>query len=458
MVVWKGDVQREHGEKAYNLDQVGLEVPNFFVITSEEVKDIFGTRDPERILNSSIEIDEIQEAHKEVGMSSEVRNASSKARNLVGGQRNKSRVSIRVSEDADSDYELDVGSSDLEESLKKVVSSYFQENNVREFPSIVIQKMIEPEYTGALIKGDKNYIEVVEGLGVPLEEGRTEPSRYLIDRGVESEIPDEQLKVTRNPMTGYYRDKTVEGLERPFTESEVKKLSEKASHSIKFVYKRGSFFVIDAFSTEKTFNNIDELKVSSGNIEGVIGRDIEFSRETLPPTQYEEGLVAKKGGYISDDAQKAREAGKPAIFSSNREEGERIGENSEIDKRKTDNLGGEKSISRPATEIVRIESLETGFSSDNAYIESYSEVFAFEDDEAVFDTRRVKDQGLEKALDYLEGDITVVVDEVDEDILEKVVENDFRLTVPSTMIEEFKVSVERLERKFILDRLRDISR
>jgi hypothetical protein len=51
-----------------------------------------------------------------------------------------------------------------------------------------------------------------------------------------------------------------------------------------------------------------------------------------------------------------------------------------------------------------------------------------------------------------------VVDEVDEDILEKVVENDFRLAVPSTRIDEFEAYVERLERKFMLDRLRDISR
>jgi len=128
MVVWKGEVERKHGEKAYNLDQVDLDVPNFFVITSEELKEMFQTRDPERILNSSIDIEEIRDAYREVGMSSEVRNASSRARNLVGGQRGNSKVTVRASDEGVSDFELDVGASGLEDAIKNVAASFIENN------------------------------------------------------------------------------------------------------------------------------------------------------------------------------------------------------------------------------------------------------------------------------------------------------------------------------------------
>ena len=449
MVVWKGEVERKHGEKAYNLDQVDLDVPNFFVITSEELKEMFQTRDPERILNSSIDIEEIRDAYREVGMSSEVRNASSRARNLVGGQRGNSKVTVRASNEGVSDFELDVGASGLEDAIKNVAASFIENNS--EFPSIIIQKMIEAEYTGALIKGRKDYIEVVEGLGIPLEEGKTSPSRYLLGREISFESPEIQLKVTQNPMTGDYREKRVKDPEKPFSNSEIREFAEDASQSVKFVYKRGSFFVVDAFNSDRDIESIEEIKVGSGELQGVIGRDIDYSEETLPPEEYSKGLVAKKGGFTSNDAEKARKANKPAIFSSDREEGEQIGGSTGKNSRET---GSTDVVT--ATEISTINELETGFTSDQAYIEEYSEVFSFEGDRAILDARIMQKEGLKQALDYIEGDIVVLLDEPDQEVLMNIVENGFSVGVDKNRVQSFETALKKTEQKFILNKLREL--
>lgn len=450
MVVWKGEIERQHGRKAYNLDNVELETPNFFVITSEEIKQLFNTKDPEKILNKSLDLEELKEAYKEVGMSSEVRNASSRARNLVGGQRDNSKVSIRVSDNGFSDFELDVGASGLEESLKTVVASYF-ENNSGEYPNILIQKMIEAEYTGALVKGEKDYVEVVEGLGILLEQGATEPSRYLIGEEVSFESPEVQIKVTRNPMSGDYRRKRVKEPDKPFSDSEIKQFARKASSSVKFVYKRGSFFAVDSFKPKTDINSIQEIKVSPGQMNGTLGQEITISDETLSPEEYKNGLVAAKGGYTSTDAEKARRAGKPAIFSSDREEGEKIGETVS-----TNRDFGSPQTSSSATDIRTIEELERSYTRDKAYIENYSEVFSFEGEEAIFDARMLPDEGLESALEYMDGEVTVLLDRIDERVLSKIVEKDFSVGVDESRVSEFESALDRVERKFILDKLRDL--
>lgn len=452
MVVWKGEIEKKHGEKAYNLDQVNIEVPNFFVITSEEIEELFQTKNSERIHSTSLELNGIKDAYKEVGMSSEVRNASSRARNLVGGQRDNSKVAIRVSDSSISDFELDVGSSGLKDALKSVVSSYFENNGRGDYPNIIVQKMIEAEYTGAIIKGEKDYIEVVEGLGITLEEGTTRPTRYLVGEDTEIFRPEIQKKVTRNPMTGDYRTKKVKNPDKPFSQSEIEDFARKTSNSVKFVYKRGSFYAVDAFTPELRMETINEVRVSPGKLQGTIGREIMLSEETVQPEEYSKGLVARKGGYTSTDAKKAREAGKPAIFSSDRKEGEKIGGG------ETHNLENDSSKERAlcATKIQTVSNLERNFNQNQAYLENYSEVFSFNGDEAILDARMMPEEGLLQALDYIEGEITVLLDEIDEEVLLKVVEHGFSLGVSRDKVSEFENILQRVERKFILDRLREL--
>ena len=449
MVVWKGEIEKRHGEKAYNLDNTELEVPNFFVITSEEIAELFKTQNPDEILNTSIDLAGIKEAYKEVGMSSEVRNASNRARNLVGGQRGNSKVAIRASDNGFSDFELDVGASGLEDAIKTVVAS-FAENNSG-LPNVVIQKMIEPDYTGAIIKGEHDYVEVVEGLGIALEEGKTSPSRYLMGRNIEFEAPRKQLKITQNPMTGGFREKRIKNPDKPFSDTEIREFVEKASNSVKFVYKRGSFFVVDVFQKEQGFQSVEEMKVSEQEMSGTIGQDIVLSDQTLPPEQYDSGLVTRKGGYTSTDAQKAREAEKPAIFSSDREEGETI--NPIREKSDPTNDFSERVT---ATEIKTIRQLETNYSSEEAYLESYSEVFGFEGEKAILDARKISNEGLVNALEYLEADVTVLMQEPDLKVLKKIVEKDFTLGVESSEIPRFESMVERAEHLFVVEKLRSM--
>jgi len=455
MVVWEGDVEREHGEKAFNLDNIELDTPNFFVITAGEVKNIFQSRDSQEILNKSIEIDGVKEAYDDVGMSSEVRNASSRARNLVGGQRNNTRVTIRVSDDSDADFELDVGKGELEEALKKVVASYFEEGGDH-YPNILVQKMIEADYTGALIKGERDYIEVVEGLGISLEEGKTVPTMFSVGEEIEVRIPDRQLKVTRNPMTGGYRERKIEP-ERPFDSSEITDLSEKTENSVKFVYKRGSFYVVDRFEAERYSEGLEYVKVSPGEIKGVLGEDITVSEETLSPDQYRNALVARKGGFTSNDAKKARKAGKPAIFSyEEAEKGLKIGETENETSSGRDSPSGDIS-GLCATKISAISELESGFRPDQSYLKSYGDIFGFDSGSAIVDGRILDLENLPEALDYLSGDITVLMDRKNSQVLEAVVRNDFRVGVSHDRIDEFERALDVAERRFILDRLRKLS-
>ncbi|MFP4038741.1 MAG: hypothetical protein ACLFTA_03085 [Candidatus Nanohaloarchaea archaeon] len=449
MVVWKGEIERRHGEKAYNLDNANLEVPNFFVVTSEEVEQIFHSRDPQEVLNKSIDIENVKEAYDDVGMSSEVRNASSRARNLVGGQRNSTRVSVRISDRSDADFELDVGKADIEDALKTVAASYFEEGG-ENYPNMLVQKMIEPDYTGALIKGDEDYVEAVEGLGIALEEGTTVPTMFSIGEEIEARIPERQLKVTRNPMTGEFRQRRIEP-ERPFEASELENLSQETDESVKFVYKRGSFYIVDRFEAERYSQSLEYVQVTPERVEGTVGKDIKLSDETLPPEEYRNALVTRKGGYTSNDARKAREAGKAAAFSCESvEEGDSFGEEKQGRKEV------QASVSGAATPLYSISELESGFEPGQAYLKDYAEVFSFEGDSAILDGRMLDSEALPESLDYVSGDLTVLLDHPDREALKAVVENGFSLGVPEHRIGEFEEALGKAERSFILEKLRQL--
>ncbi|MFB6115042.1 MAG: PEP/pyruvate-binding domain-containing protein, partial [Candidatus Nanohalobium sp.] len=332
MVQWQGEIDREQsGLKAARLDSINsLEVPNFFTLTRGEVKQFVGReKDPQQILNSTIPSDlmqKIKDAQDEIGMSSEVRNASGRAKNLVGGQRDSQRVSIRVSDSEKGlyDYELNVGTSNLEKALKSVIASYYEAGK-QDYPAIIIQKMVEPGETGsAIINFSQNYslLESTQGLGNSLEEGITTPDLYLVnDEGLKAKkIPDKQVKMSRNPMNGQKRKRKVSRNSSAFNDREVENFIQKVRReglSVKFVHKRGTFYIVDAFESEQVSRqeNIEGLRVSQGEIRGEAGNDITLSDQTVPPEKYENSLISRKGGYTSNDAQRARAEGKPAIFS-----------------------------------------------------------------------------------------------------------------------------------------------
>lgn len=518
MVEWKGRLEGEVGEKARKLDQVErFQVPNFFVITSEELEKIFDSRtSAENILNTSIGSEhrkEIKDAYKDIGMSSEVRNANGKAKNLVGGQRNNQLVSVRVSEPGNqTKYRLNIGSSNLFDAIKDVTSDYYEKE--QQLPSIIIQKMVEPEVSGSAVLGDHekpDLVEIVEGMGTSLEEGMNRPYFYTRDSGeIDSKKPEEHRKISRNPINGEDREKRVDP-ELPFEESEIGEFLNKLETeklNVKFVYKRGDFHIVDAWNEEPEHEvlknpEIQGLKVSNGDIRGKVGKEITYSEETLPPEKYRKNLVAGTGGYTSRDAEKAREKGKTAVFSFSEklERGQRINmkqEREQGERRQSRMDGGREKKRFPfnqeentkaktgkvddvlaATEVLPLDpgngrgvftsppygegyvlkdraSGENEFSREE-YIDSCRKAFRFNGDKLMLDLRSLGEEE-EEVIEYLEAEKKVlIVKNPDIGILEKAVAEGFEaVAAEDRFTDEVRKKMQRAEQKFMIKRLREI--
>lgn len=493
MVQWKDKLEGEVGTKAENLEKLeGFKIPNFFVITPRECKRLFkGSETAEEVLNTSLDSkkkEEIKNAYKEIGMSSEVRTATGKAKNLVGGQRNGQRVSVRISDHGQGDYEyrLNVGSSEIFNALKDVAASYYR--NRDDHPSIIVQKMVEPEYTGAVINDypDRSIVEVVEGLGHSLEEGLTKPFIYFLREDLEDVfVPEKHLKVTRNPINGDKRRKKINTPNKPFSERKIVEFYRKVrdnNASIKFVYKRGSFHVVDVWRAEDNLIQEDEglegLKVSPGNISGVLGRDITHSETTLPPEKYGKILVSEKGGYTSTDAQKARRENKTAVFSYYGDiEHENFGHANNTERNPFSTKEEVKPVEQiTGTEVVPLNPQRgkgvytrppfgEGYSvsrrdiPENSYLETCADVFCFNGEKAVLDTRRIDRKAIENVMEYLDAELKIVIFENPEiSEVVKAVEQGFDVfTAEEKFLDDLRGKVSRAERKFILEKVRDIS-
>lgn len=500
MVQWKDQLEGEVGRKAQQLDKLeDVSVPNFFVITRKEAAEGFSSSEEGLKVSDTLK-NSIKEAYGEIGMSSEVRNSNGKAKNLVGGQRNNQLVSVRISEGGRNEYKLNVGSSELINAVESVASSYYRSAE-EEHPAIIIQKMVEPGYTGSMI-GDRGraLLEVVEGLGTSLEEGITAPHYYSIDRGQVDlkKKSDKQLKIKRNPINGKHKREQVKPETLPFNDEEVLNLHSKlASEGVnaKFVYKRGSFHIVDAWEAREDFQTSEDgIRVSQGGIQGEVGRDVVFNDKTLSPSDYRNAIISRKGGYTSRDAEKAREAGKPAIFSFTRElkTGQRINidegsvkpglkdKETKID-HPLKSSGDSKEPSKTASEIVPMNPRTgkglhlsppygKGYSvgareapgeviEASNYLDSYSSVFAYEESEkVVLDTRKLEREGLVSAMDYLEADKKILIlPGPDEELIYKAVEKGFEvIAVPERTVDKTVSMVESQEQKFLIRKMREL--
>lgn len=508
MVEWKGDITcEESGGKAARLDSVELNVPNFFTLTRSEIAELVGEIDsPEEVINSQFgdTWEKVEKAHDEIGMSSEVREASGKARNLVGGQRNGQLVSVRISGDRKGvfDCRLNVGSSELENAVKEVIASYYQVETEEEHPAVIIQQMVEPGYSGAAVTdylGNHRLMEAVEGFGVSLEEGVTTPALYLVGNSVEDRrVPDQQVVVERNQMDGSHQKKRIRP-EPPFSEEEIKKLFrslDREDVNAKFVYKRGSFYITDIFESKSSSNPFDTpeaslegIRVSEGEMEGRVGEEVLYSEEPELPQNYREAIISRKGGYTSTGAQLARQEGKPAIFSfrgelengqhvsiSSREvsaEGERTDTTLDRDM-------GQVPKGQTASEVLPIDSgngiyLSPPFSRAryavtdrhtgeksiprSGHLTSYRQIFAFEGDKAVLDARKLEREGLEPAIEYLDADLKVLLfDYPDPEAVRTAIEAGFDVFGSSRNFERLEDIVARQEKKFMLEQLRELSK
>ena len=482
MVQWKGNTQREEsGEKAANLESLeDFDVPNFFVLTRSEVDQFIESDNPQRIANQKIPDDimsEVKGAYQDIGVSSEVRTASGQARNLVGNQRESQRVSVRISSNENlAEYKLNVGASGLEEAIRKVLSSYYRENS--QTPAIIFQKMIEPEYTGAVVKNytrRHSLVELVEGLGHSLEEGITTPEFYLADNSSvqETRVPDKQVKVTRNPMNGQRRTRTISNSSPTFQNSEIEDLVRKASREgvgIKFVYKRGNFYVVDAFKT-RPMNiepDIEALKVSEGEIEGKEGRDYIVSDETR---KTEMPLVSRKGGYTTTHSQYKRSQEVPAVVSLKDTDKLETGKDSWQPEEETKDIENEEKVELPSSEPEISGVLATEVRSIKEFPGLSDNPFSFQESEKNFadtcedvlaekmeliDAREIKEEAILEAMEITEKIKVLAVEDVSEELAEKIVEEGVEIVaVPDQSLEEVSKRLLRHEKRFIMENIRN---
>lgn len=522
MVVWKGDKKEGIGEKANTLNTVKeLNVPNFYVITSEELKSLFnGKETSEDILNTSVDektAQKIKDAYNDVGVSSEVRTASGRAKNLVGGQRNNELVSVRISSKKTEKYKykLNIGASKIIRAVKEVTASYVEKEN--SYPSIIVQKMIEPDYSGSIntnLEEDKSIVEVVEGLGTSLEEGLTKPHTYITSQNqIEAlEVNEEQLKISRNPINGRNERETTHTEDKPIETEKIVKIIRKLKRknlNASFVYKRGSFHIVDA----RKYNDYQQtsfaysgngILVTGNSVKGVVGRSVRYSEKTLPPNEYEKALITKKGGYTSRDSYKARNTeNKDMVVQISREPkqgeyieikpGQDLEESSEENKQKKrssrekpenpfkkDESPGtrENRIQTTATKILEIDPVrgeglfidrsgaqgyEITDRTTNAekiplenHLTTYSDIFAFDKDRCVLDARNLKEKGLKQAINYLKAQtkILMVNNNCDIDLLEQAVKNKYDIVATQKNTEQFQEKMKVAEHRFMLNKIR----
>lgn len=463
MVEWKGELESDVGGKAKRLDALNsFHVPNFFVLSREEMKEFIAEdHDPEKIRNAELPdalSEKLDEAYDKINMSSEVRNASGKARNLVGGQRNGSHVSVRVSGGKPGAYEyrLNVGSSELEDALKQVVASFYEEHD-EGYPALIFQKMIDSEVSGSVLKmRNGTLIEAVKGLGVGLEEAETKPDFYLPGRNKKFR-PDEQLETSINPMNQEIR-KEVQKRQSPLlTDSQLRKLAQTADsepYSVKFVYSRGSFYAVDAFESPdlELPESVPEVQVSPGRVDG-------RTEKQDKPRVSNRAVVAEKGGYSSTVAQKMRQKGVPAVFSSENEEDQTV-------EMSNDNMvSGREELSETvtATEIMKADrdlpmklKEKYGVDISQAYIEKAEDVLLFEGSSAVIDTSRMSETVAKKAVEFVEADFRCLASqEPSDEILEKAVNEGFDV-IASREPQKTEPKVRKAEKKIILDASRKL--
>ena len=468
MVEWKGELSDKSGSKARRLDELNsFSVPNFFVVTTEETEKLVkGSKDSEKM--TEIELDPavlrtVKDAYREVDMSSEIRNASGKARNLVGGQRDGSRVSVRVDAEGFQEYLLNVGSSEIEEALRKLLASHFE--NHESFPPIIIQKMIEPDISGSAIKiGEQVIVEAVKGYGTSLEEGITSPDLYRITDSIDKKIPDRQIESSLNPMTGDIREKETSRNAPLLKDNQLRNLAEKMMrerYAVKFAYKRGTFYAVDAFEAPEieVTPEMDGIKVSPGEINGQSDRD--FVKVSKPENP-EKPMIAEKGGSTSRAAEIAREKQIPAIFNFTGEY-----ENGNQTEEHTEESASSRTVaSMTAIRVMKADrelpgdiENEFGIDFNSSYVENSDQILENQQGAIVIDFRRIGVERGMRALEMVEADFqAVIIGTPEKELVDRLVHRGIDAVASEREADLLESMVMRAERKMIVEAARKILR
>jgi hypothetical protein len=290
------------------------------------------------------------------------------------------------------------------------------------------------------------------------------------------------VKMSRNPMNGQDRKRKVTRSSASFNDSEVKNFVQKVrreSLSVKFVHKRGTFYIVDAFEAEHVSRqeSVEGIRVSKGEIEGRAGVEVALSDQTAGPEDFENSLIARRGGFVSSDAQRARAERKPALFSFSGE----IEEEQQVyipekdveiqePRSSSEGLDTGKNVSGAvtATEVLFLESPDVNISSpfsgyqvrglelvSEEILQSYREVLEFSSDRFVLDARNMEGEALLNSLGYLEAEEKfVLLSSLNRDLLRKAVEEEASVIVPESAVQQVERALAEEEKKLILDHVR----
>lgn len=490
MVHWRGNIPKDGcGEKAKSLDNLrGANIPNFFAVEKDKVAENVEKHGSSIGLTNNL-VQEIKNAYNDIGISSEVRNASPEAKNLVGNQRSKRLVSVRASSRGASEYRLNVGSSNLENAVEQVVESFYREN--RDFPAIIIQKMVEPDVTGAAVYrygSSETLVEAVKGNGRPLEEGTTKPAYWIVSNQeiLKSWEPSRQT-VSKKEMMGSNHTRSKQKVENKIlNEEKIVEIVETARRNkkgLKFVVKRNTIYVVGTVESKPEYELKDKNKLilSEGSTGYVNSRKIEDLN------QFEEGTatITLRGGFTSTASQKARKSNTHLVYDP---EADQETDPRETNPFKTDTTNEEnvrenskeekQSPDRPVTavDVVKLNS-DSGlklrppysnakykigdgsdeqrkFSSEN-YVTELEELFNKEGP-LVVDLRKMNVENPPEILRQIECDIAgIITDKAKRDEIEVALEKLVVFLAVEEDLNQARMEMARIERRKILRDVQD---
>lgn len=166
--------------------------------------------------------EEVGKHYDEINLSKGVRNAGSRALELIGGQREQDFVCVRassISPHTGCRPEMSVtGGSNVGAAIRTLWKRFFSptslavREDLTERPTVIVQRMIDAEVAGTVytrhpVTGeDEIVVESIYGLGTPLYEGEADPDRYRIDRDSgtleERDLTTKEWKKVQDPSTG----------------------------------------------------------------------------------------------------------------------------------------------------------------------------------------------------------------------------------------------------------------
>jgi len=291
-----------------------------------------------------------------------------------------------------------------------------------------------------------------------------------VDRsGVEDRrLPDNQLEDSVNPMSGDVKRREIERNHFIFSESEVQGLVESLrseGQSAKFAYKRGTFYVVDAFgrADDSAPADLNGISVTPGDV----GRGFKEAGETLHPEKYSKSVICSKGGYSSTDAQLARREDRRAVFSfngdiSSTEEKEDEREENSVDSSgvtavKVVELGHGMRLEPPydCSYAVTNRKVETRSFSEASYVSDSRDVLTFDSDELVLDTRKMSSTVVSRSFEVLEADFKAAILGSGEEVRQAVRRGYDLVVADRGETEDIRREVLRQEKKLLLENARE---